>query len=244
MSGNLFAALDALIKEIDQRAQEQEIKTKSSGTGENLLKQSRESLEKKAGEREAKYATSVHKEEHLKQALEAERKQEVSGKRHGPSVEEERKLAQRQEMDAKRLKQMQESTSKALAREQEQKRLGGPGQPAQQQEAVLKRIEHGREQESKLRERAEEHRLKLEFQKEHQAKYSEQMSKVPNPEVRTKVPIQTEQLQKLRQQRAELEQKRIQQAMQEDLNKKKLMQEMSQKMAERSLKLQSSRGVG
>jgi len=254
-----FAALDALIKELDQRTQEQAVKFRPSSYGEPLTPQSRESLEKKFGEQESKFQFAVQKEQALKRQ---------PPPKEGVSDEIKQKfitMARRQQSDTQLLHHTQEQTAKTLARHQEQEaKLLARGNPiAQQGEAIWKRMEHNREQEFKLRERMDEQKLKALPQKELMMKAAEHSSKSQAPEAQAKVHAeltqkvqqhQGEERQKLAHQmellhkapqntvereqktlryHAEQEQKRLQQIAQERGNKEKMMREMIQKMTAR-----------
>ena len=267
-----FAALDALIKDLNQRAQEQEVKFRPLRDGAPLPQQSREALEKTLGEREGKLRTSGQEEQALK------RPPSLLPPKQGTSDEVRQKyttMAQRQESESKRLHQAQEQTAKTLARHQEQeaKRVSAGGAGAPQGEAFWKRLEHTREQEFKLRERADEQRRKAMPQTELAIKTAERSAKSHSPEAGTKAQAevvrkveqhqgeerqklaqQMEQLQKasrdgaelqqkaLRQQ-AEQEQKRLHMMAQERTTKEEMMREMVQKMIARR-EHPSSRPVG
>lgn len=207
-----FAALDGLIKELDQRAQEQAVKFRPQRGGESSVQQSREMLEKNLGEREVKLRTSVQKEQALK------RTQSVLPPKAGVSDEVKQKwlegkhnkhtfLAQRQESELKGLHHAQEQTAKTLARHQEQeaKLLTRGGPDAQQSEAIWKRLEHTSEQEFKLRERANEQKRKAMPQTELTMKTAEHSAKSHSPEAGTKA--QAEVVRKMRQHQGEERQK-------------------------------------
>jgi len=257
-----FAALDALIRELDQRAQEQAVKFKPPTRGEVLPRQSNELLEKKAGESENKLRSAIQKEQALK------RPPYVGGPKTGVSDEVKQKLTslgQRQESDSKLLHHAQELAAKTLARHQEQeKKLIAPNGPnAQQSEAIWKRLEHTSEQEFKLRERANEQKRKAMPQTELAMKTAERSAKSHSPEAGTKAQAevvrkmrqhqgeerqklehQMEQLQKAPRdrgeqerkamsQQAEQEQKRLHVMAQERSMKEEMMREMVQKMIAR-----------
>ncbi len=257
-----FAALDELIKELDQRAQEQAVKFRPLRGGEVLPRQSNELLEKKAGEYENKLRPAVQKEQALK------RPPYVGGPKTGVSDEVKQKLTsldQRGESDSKLLHHAQEQTAKTLARHQEQeaKLLTRGGPDAQQREAFWKRLEHTSEQEFKLRERANEQKRKAMPQTELTMKTAERSAKSHSPEAgtkaqaevvrkirqhqgeeRQKLESQMEQLQKAPREpaeqeqkaqrlQAEQEQKRLLQMAQERTTKEEMMREMLQKMIAR-----------